>query len=242
MRCHHFKQLHRKDKYTIIISCIFGGIALIFLCVGLALPTWYVGFDSRIHSIVVTANYFFTCHLSVDETSTELLCISYSSYICNDTVPIGCQNATTLGCTNPASSAKLYQYLDAPITYISLEDLQRVRVSGATAIVGIIILTISIGLMLAFSCCQLPLGFLYVSPILLYISDLFLVVSLVTGSLVIRYYHVGCGLFVTGTMITFIFTIVGAFTVGRLEARRNNIHPQLRAQIYETTEINDNIK
>lgn len=240
MRCHHFDQLQSNDKYTIIAACIIGCISLIFLCVGLGIKTWYVGFDRQTGAIVATANYFYTCHLPIDEITTDLKCISYNSYICNDTaVPIGCQNATTIGCINPESSAKFYQNLDAPIADISLEDLKRLRTSSSTAIVGIIILTISIILMFAFTCFELSLIFMYIAPTLLFMSNVFLIVSLVTGSLVIRYYHIGCGLFVTGTMLTFLFTIIGAFTVGRLEARKNSIHPQTRAEIYQTTQIND---
>ncbi|CAF1199927.1 unnamed protein product [Rotaria sp. Silwood1] len=230
-----FDQPHDKDKYILRAVSIVGFIALILLCVGLGLPSWYVGYNLNTKSIVATANYFSTCHLSEDQASTTTLtCVSFSSYLCNEVIPIGCQNATRLGCINPINSSKLYQYLDAPITYISHEDLARLRASGGIAIVGIIILTISTSLILYLSCGCVSFGLLYVPLMLLFISDVFLVTSLVTGSLVIRYYHVGCGLFVTGTMITFLFTVVGAFAVGRLEATRTaRIEIEQRAQQYE---------
>ncbi|CAF3004514.1 unnamed protein product [Rotaria sp. Silwood2] len=185
-------------------------------------------------SIVATANYFSTCHLYEDQASTTLTCVSYSSYLCNEVIPIGCQNGTSLGCINPINSSKLYQYLHAPIAYISNEDLARLRASGGIAIAGIIILAISIGLTLTLSCGCISFGILYISLVLLFISDVFLVTSLVTGSLVIRYYHVGCSLFVTGTMITFLFTAVGAFAVGRLEVtRKSKVDTEQRAEQYE---------
>jgi uncharacterized membrane protein len=84
-------------------------------------------------------------------------------------------------------------------------------------------LTISIGLTLTLSFDNFPRVLLYIPLALLYISEIFLVVSLVTGSYVIRYYQVGCDLFVTGTMITFLCTIIGAFAVGRLEAIKKGI-------------------
>jgi hypothetical protein len=233
------EQRHTKDKIIIRIACSIGGFALILLCVGLGLPTWYVGYSPNTRIIMVTANYFYTCHIPTDETSTGFICVSYNSYICNESIPIGCQNETTLGCINPVNSAISYQYVDAPITYISLEDLQRVRASGGTAIVGIIFLAISIGLTLTLSFVDWPRVFLYIPLVLLYISNIFLVVALVTGSLVIRYYHVGCSLFVTGTMITFLFTIVGAFVVGRLKA----ISPRIGAdEAYRMKQVNDNTR
>jgi len=233
------EQPHKKDKIILRIASGVGGVALVLLCVGLGLPTWYVGYSPNTRTIMATANYFYTCHLPTDEASTELICVSYSSYICNGSIPVGCQNETTLGCINPVNSANSYQYVDAPITYISLQDLQRVRASGGTAIVGIIFLAISIGLTLTLSFFDWPRVLLYIPLVLLYISDLFLVVALVTGSLVIRYYHVGCSLFVTGTMITFLFTIVGAFAVGRLEA----ISPRIGAdKDYEIGQANGDIQ
>ena len=186
-------------------------------------------------SIVATANYFYTCHSNLLENSNQLTCISYSAYICNESVPVGCQNATIAGCINPLNSAKIYRNLNAPITYISLEDLARLRASGATAIVGIIVLTISIILTFILSFYNDHPILLYVSLVFLIISDIFLVVALVTGSLVIRYYHVGCGLFVTGTMCTFLFTMVGSFVVGRLEAISTT---KVRAENYEIKENN----
>ncbi len=81
------------------------------------------------------------------------------------------------------NSAELYRYLDAPITYISLEDLERLRASAGTAIIGIIFLVISIGLTLTLSFGNFPCVLLYIPLALLYISEIFLVVSLVTDSL-----------------------------------------------------------
>jgi hypothetical protein len=157
-----------------------------------------------------TANYFYTCHLHTE------------NYVCNESVPIGCQNATRLACINPVNSARSYQYLDVPIPYISLEDLDLLYASGRTAIVGVIILAIYIGLTLTLSFAHFPLILLYIPLALFYISDVFLVVSLVTDSFVIRYHHVGCGLFVTSIMIVFLFKIIGTFTVRPLEAIRTS--------------------
>jgi hypothetical protein len=65
-------------------------------------------------------------------------------------------------------------------------------------------------------------------------ANIFLVTSLVTGSPVIRYYHVGCSLFVTGTMLTFLFTLFGSFSVGRVEAKRKGrIETTDRAKSYQ---------
>ncbi len=117
---------------------------------------------------------------------------------------------------------------------ISNDDLYRVRASGAIAIVGIIMLSIAIAFMFILSFGHFSPVFLYVPLVLLYVSDVFFVVSLVTGSPVIRYYEVGCGLFVTGTMITFLFTLVGSFSVGRLEAKiRIRVGVENRSNSYE---------
>jgi hypothetical protein len=132
------------------------------------------------------------------------------------------------------SSALSYQFVDAPIFSISTQNLYRVRAAGAISIVGIILLSISIILMLVLSCGHFSPVFIYVPLILLYMANIFLVVSLVTGSPVIRYYHVGCSLFVTGTMLTFLFTLFSSFSVGRVEAKRKSkIGTADRAESYQ---------
>ncbi len=218
---YEYEQPHAKDKYIIRGAVGIGCLALILLSVGLALPTWFVGYNGDTTTIIATANYFGTCHWPTDATSDALTCVSYSSYECNQSVPLGCQNATVFGCLNPMSTAVSYQYVDAPIFAISINNLYRVRAAGAIGIAGIVMLSISMVLMFILSFGRISPVFLYVPLVLLYMVDVFLVVSLVTGSAVIRYYHVGCGLFVTGTMFTFLFTLFGSFSVGRVHAKRN---------------------
>lgn len=242
-----FMQPHKKDARILTIGSVAGGVAIVFLCIGLGLPTWYVEYNPSTMSIIATANYFYSCHMpNTTDNSSGLLCTSYDSYVCSDNVTIGCLNSTGPGCVNPIPSARIYQCLDAPgwlftysfrwfwehhikktcyisqyrnesIAAISYEDLTRLRASGGIAIAGTILLFLCVCFIIILSCCHGSPGLLYVPLLFLYMTDVLLIVSLVTGSAVIRYYHLGCGLFVTGAMITFLFTLISAFLVGRLQ-------------------------
>ena len=205
-----------------ITGSIIGLISLLLCCIGVALPSWYIGNNANNTNIVATANLFYSCYApnaTQGNISSTLKCVSYSSYLCSTT---SYQNsvfnltAYIPGCTNPNSDASVYLNFDAPIYQTSIDNFYRLRSAAVLSIISILFILFSIIFGFLTACITMNIYLVLIAPILALIAVIFGICGLVTAGTVFNYTGAGLALFITGILLESIVIVLLSIVAGRL--------------------------
>ena len=97
-----------------LIAGIIGVISLLCTCIGVALPSWYIGFSADRSTVLAQANLFYSCYApnaTQGSKSPTLTCVSFGSFTCTksayQTIVLNSANVHS-GCLNPNSESSVY--------------------------------------------------------------------------------------------------------------------------------------
>lgn len=219
----------RNSDSISFILCIIGGIialiSLLFTCIGVGLPAWYVGTNANNTIVVAQANLFYSCYApnaTSGVISSKFTCTSYSLYACSTTSYMNnVLNATAYlsGCTNPNSDSSIYSDFDAPIYQTSIDGFYRLRSAAILSIISILFIFFSAIFGFVTGIIILNIYLVFIAPILGTIGAIFGICCLVTAGSVINYTGVGFALFVVGIILESIFVILLSIVAGRLNEK-----------------------
>ena len=203
-----------------IVAAVIGLIALLFTCVGDAIPSWYMGYDVNNAINVAQANLFYACFTPV--VSSSMSCTSYSAYSCST---ISYQktilNSTSLltGCLNPTNGSSSYLNFAGPIYQIPIDDYYRLRGAAALSIVAILFIFAAIVFSFIMAFIRMDIYLLFLGPIFALIAVIVGVCCLVLAGSVFNYTGAGFALYTVGILLeTFVMALL--FLVAGLWLRR----------------------
>jgi len=178
----------------ITISVIFGGIALLFACVGIGTPNWQsaqLTIDGQTYTIS-TANFFYACRF-------------YS-------------NGSLISCEHRSSNRNINQYypIDAPGNQTQWN--QYLDAAAGLSIVGIIFIFIGTLTTLIMIVADW-VGWIYlIGPICLFLACLFMLAGMAEGSYVLYYNDYSANLYETAHLLTIFSFLMSCIVAGRLHS------------------------
>ncbi|CAF1329957.1 unnamed protein product [Rotaria sordida] len=203
---------------------ILGFMSLVFTCIGVALPTWYIGTSADQTVIITKANLFSSCYApytSQGIISSTLNCGSYNSYSCSTTsYQNSVLNITSYspGCTNPNSEASIYLDFDAPIYQFSMTNYYNLRSAVILSIISILFTLFSTIFGFLTGLILLNIYLVFIAPIFACIALIFGICTLVIAGSVLNYTGVGFILFVVGILLESISLVLLSIVAGRLNS------------------------
>jgi hypothetical protein len=204
-----------------LTSGIIAVISLIFTCVGVGLPSWYVGTNANNTIIAAEANLFYSCfasNASQGTISTTFSCTAYSSYVCTTS---SYQNtvlnvtASISGCINPTNGSSQYLNFNGPIYQVLIDDFYRIRSAAALSIISILFIFGSIIFSFLISILLLNIYFIFIGPILACLALIFGLCCLATAGAVFNNTGAGFALFFVGIILELIATVLLFIIAGR---------------------------
>lgn len=211
------------DKVTfgLALTCtILGAISVIFTCIGVGLPSWYMGYNSNYSINVAQANLFYSCFLpNVTQSTTNQTCTSFSSYSCSTTSYQSTSLNTTStisGCINPSNGSSSYLLYDGPIYQVYIEDFYRIRSAAVLAILSILFIFTTAIFALLTALLMLNIYLIFLGPIFSLLGLIFGVCALLTIGSVYPSTGVGYALFIVGILLHAIVVLLLSITTGRL--------------------------
>ncbi|CAF3115747.1 unnamed protein product [Rotaria sp. Silwood2] len=177
------------------VAVIFGVIALVLACVGIAKPNWdssYTNTDIASYTLSSTANFFYTCHFT---------------------------NGSYDHCTS--RTVNLVDYPRYSLSYSWMTDYyQRIRNAAGLCIVGIIFLAFGTIMTLTMAFIPLSTWINLIPSILLLFACLFMLAGMAEGSRYLLYNDYSANLYQTGHLFTMLTLFLSAFTTGRIHFAR----------------------
>ena len=213
------------DKVTfgLALTCaIIGLISVIFTCIGVALPSWYMASNANYTTNVAQANLFYSCftqNVSQSTTTTTQQCTSYSLYSCSTT---SYQNTalnvtvTVSGCTNPSNGSSSYLSYEGPIYQVYIDDFYRIRSAAVLSIISILFIFVATVFALLTALIMLNIYLIFLGPIFSILGVIFGVCCLFTVGSVFPSTGAGYALFIVGILLHCIFILLISLTTGRL--------------------------
>ncbi|CAF2441650.1 unnamed protein product [Rotaria sp. Silwood2] len=207
-----------------LTGSIIGFLSLVFTCIGVALPTWYIGTNANQTIIVAKANLFSSCYApytSQEVISSTLNCGSFNSYLCSTT---SYQNsvlnitAYSPGCTNPNSDASIYSDFDAPIYQVSTKNFYSLRSAAILSIISILFTLFSTIFGFLTGIILLNIYLVFIAPIFASVAVIFGICALVIAGSVLNYTGVGFALFVVGILLESVALPLLSMVAGRLNS------------------------
>jgi len=176
----------------ILISVIFGGIALLLACVGIGTPNWqsaHVTIDGQTFTIN-TANFFYACHFYT--------------------------NGTLISCQSRSSDRNINQYYPIDARWNETEWNQYLDSAAGLCIVGIIFIFFGTITTLLMIMANWP-GWIYlIGPICLFIACLFMLAGMAQGAYVLYYNDYSANLYQTAHLLTIFSFLISCIAAGRL--------------------------
>jgi hypothetical protein len=216
-----------------ITGGIIAVISLLFTCIGIGLPSWYIGTNANDTITVAQANLFYSCYspnASQGIVSSTLTCASYNSFSCSTT---SYQNsvfnvtAYISGCTNPNSGAAVYSTFDAPIYQTSILSFYRLRAAAALSIISILFIFFSAIFAFLTGIILMNVYIVFIAPILASMAVIFGICGLVTAGSVLNYTGAGFALFVVGIILEVFVVTLLSIVAGRLNEMRMEKNDQV---------------
>lgn len=212
---------HDKVTFGLALTCaILGLIAVLFTCIGVALPSWYMAYNSNYTINVAQANLFYSCFASnPSQSPSNQICTSFSSYACSTT---SYQNtalnvsSTISGCINPANGSSSYLSYDGPIYQVYIEDFYRIRSAAVLSILSILFLFTTAVFALLTALLILNIYLILLGVIFSFIALIFGVCCIITAGSVFPSTGAGYALFCVGVLLQTIVVLLLSLTTGRL--------------------------
>ncbi|CAF3191314.1 unnamed protein product [Rotaria sp. Silwood2] len=226
-----------------LTSCIIALISLILICIGVGLPSWYIGKNANYTDIISEANLFYSCFSqnvnqgtisTTTTTTTTLNCTSYNSYRCSTTSYINnVLNVTGYisGCTNPTNGSSTYLTDVGPIYQILIDDFYRLRHAAIFSIITILSIFFSAIFSFLIGTIKLNIYLVFLGPILACIGVIFGICCLVFAGSVLYYTGVGFALFSVGVLLEVIVLTLSSIVAGRLNQIEKKIENKHDEQI-----------
>lgn len=184
-----------KNGFTITLIClclVFGGIALLFACVGIGTPNWQVAeviIDGQRH-IISTANFFSACRFNPD--------------------------GSLISCGYRTSDRNINQYYPIDARGNQTEWNQHLDSAAGLCIIGIFF--IFLGIIASILMCVLNLAtWLYlIGPVSFFLACLFMLAGMAEGAYVLYYNSYSANLYQTAHLLTIFSFLVSCISAGRL--------------------------
>jgi hypothetical protein len=205
-----------------IIGSLIAFIALLLSCVGVGLPTWYVGTTANGSVTLTQANLFSACYVSNGTqatTSSKLTCVPYSSFSCSTSSYLSSRfNVTTYisGCTNPNNDSAIYYDASAPIYQITIDSFYRLRAAAALSLTSIVFILFSLIFGFLTGVILLNVYLAFIAPALATMAVIFGICGLVLAGSSFNYTGAGFALFTVGILLETIVILLFAIIAGRL--------------------------
>lgn len=210
-----------------ITGGILALIALILTCIGVALPSWYIGSNANNTLTLAQCGLFSSCYIpNVSQTTTSsstFTCVSYSSYVCStSSFRQNVLNVTGSlpGCINPNSDAAIYSNIDAPIYQTSIDDFYRLRAAAVLSIISILFIFFSIIFAFLSGVIILNIYLVFIAPILTILALIFGICGLIVAGSVFSYNGAGFALFAVGILFECVIIVLLSIVAGRLNGMR----------------------
>lgn len=176
----------------VVISVIFGVIALVLACVGIGMPNWQSAqavIDGQ-RSTISTANFFYACRLNGNDTS--------------------------LSCENRRSNRNINQYYPIDARWNETEWNQHLDAAAGLSIVGIIFIFIgTLATLIMIADKVMPCLYLF-GPIGLFLACLFMLAGMAEGAFVLYYNDYAANLYQTAHLLTIFSFLLSCIAAGRV--------------------------
>lgn len=210
-----------------LISCVIGAISLVLTCVGVALPSWYLGQSANNTINYAQANLFYSCftqNFTQNSSTPTQVCTAYSLFTCST----GAYQKTVLnvtasvsGCLNPTNGSAAYASFDGPIYQVYLDDYYLLRSAAALSIVAILFLFVA-------TLFSLLVGLLKLNIFLVILPSIFGVLGIIFGAVCLElsgsvFISDGIGyiLYIIGILLHLVLIILMSIVAGRTCSARN---------------------
>jgi hypothetical protein len=232
-----------RDKISFALcltSGIIGALSLLLTCIGVGIPSWYIGTNANRSIIIAEANLFYSCfapNFTQNQSVSSLTCTSYSSFSCSTSSYQSSVLNTTVylsGCTNPTNGSSSFSTYTGPIYQIFIDDFNNLRSGAALSILSILFILFSTIFAFIAAFILMNIYLIFIGPILAFISVIFGISCLAVASSVLYYTGPGFILFLVGILLEFLVTTLLSIVAGRSNERVKQVENNDVEPIYIT--------
>ncbi|CAM2714455.1 unnamed protein product [Rotaria socialis] len=176
----------------IIITIVFGGIALLLACVGIGTPNWQSA-QAVINGqsyVISTANFFYACRSNL--------------------------NGTAMNCIHRSDNRNINQYYPINARWNQTEWNQHLDNAAGLCIVGIFFIFVGTLTTLLMCVENLATWIYLISPTGLFIACLFMLAGMAEGAYVLYYNDYAANLYQTAHLLTILSFLVSCIAAGRI--------------------------
>ncbi|UJR14616.1 hypothetical protein I4U23_001610 [Adineta vaga] len=203
--------LEKIDNFSqkiLILTCILGILALLFVCVGIGTPKWessYINTSGGSYTLSTTASFFYTCHFT---------------------------NGIFNNCTSRTENLTDYPRYSTSSRW--MRDYN-VRIQNAAALCTVAILFLAFALVATVILIFHP-SFAWInlaSPILFFVACLFMTAGMAEGSRYLLFNDYSANLYQTGHVLNILSLFSSAFATGRIHYFRKQEEEKLMKPIHK---------